>query len=191
MYLLNNVWLKSLFLCSLHPMFYCCSVLSVQLFAPPWTTAHQASLSFTISRSLLKLMSIESVMPSNNLILCCLFLLLPSSFPSIRVFSNEFVLPIRWLEFWEFQLQLQHQSFQWIFMVDFLEDWLVSSCSARDSLESSPAPQFRIRINSLALSLLYSPTVISVHATGKTIALTRQTFVSKGLCFLICYLGWS
>ena len=54
----------------------------------------------------------ESVMPSNHLILCCLFLLLPSIFPSIRVFSNEFILPIRWLEFWEFQLQLQHQSFQ-------------------------------------------------------------------------------
>ena len=167
------------------------SLSCVGLFATPWTTAHQASLSFTISRSLLKLMSIESVMPSNHLILCCLFILLPSIFPSIRVFSNEFVLPIRWLEFWEFQLQLQHQSFLWIFMVDFLEDWLVSSCCARDSRGSSPAPQFRRRINSLALSLLYSPTLISVHATGKTIALTRQTFVSKGLCFLICYLGWS
>ena len=131
----------------------------------------------------------ESVMPSNHLILCCLFRLLPSIFPSIRVFSNEFILPIRWLEFWEFQLQLQHQSFQWIFMVDFLEDWLVSSCSARDSRESSPAPQFRRRINSLALSLLYSPTVISVHATGKTIALTIQTFVSKMMSLLFSTLS--
>ena len=163
----------------------------VWLFVTQLTAARQASLSIINSRNFLKLISIESVMPSNNLILCHHLLLLPSIFPSIRVFSNEFILPIRWLEFWEFQLQLQHQSFQWIFMVDFLEDWLVSSCSARDSRESSPAPQFRRRINSLALSLLYSPTVISVHATGKTIALTRQTFVSKGLCFLICYLGWS
>ena len=82
----------------------------------PWTAAHQASLSFTISWSLFKLMSIEWMMPSNHLILCCP-LLLPSIFPSIRVFSNESVLRIRWPvlepEFW-------HQSFQWVFRVDFL-----------------------------------------------------------------------
>ena len=68
----------------------------VQLFMTPWTAAHQASLSFTNSRSLLKLMSIESVMPGNHLVLCCLLPLLPSSFPSIRVFSNEWALHIRW-----------------------------------------------------------------------------------------------
>ena len=72
----------------------------VQLFATPWTAAHQASRSFTISRSLLKLMSIESVMPSNHLILCHPLLLLPSIFPSIRVFSNESVLRIRWPNYW-------------------------------------------------------------------------------------------
>ena len=81
----------------------------VQLFATPWTAACQASLSFSISQSLLKLMSIESVMPSNHLILYCPLLLLPSVFPSIRVFSNNSALCIRWPKL---ELQLQHQSFQ-------------------------------------------------------------------------------
>ena len=72
------------------------SLSCVQFFVTPWTAAHQASLSFTISQSLLKLMSIELVMPSNHLMLCCPLLLLPSMFPGISVFSNESVLPIRW-----------------------------------------------------------------------------------------------
>ena len=93
------------------------SLSCVQLFVTPWTEASQASLSITNSRSLLKLVSIESVMPSNHLILCHPLLLLPSIFPSIRVFSNESVLCIRWPVF---QFQLQHQSFQWIFRTDFL-----------------------------------------------------------------------
>ena len=74
----------------------------VQLFATPWTTARQGSLSITNSRRLLKLMSIESVMPSNHLILCCSLLILPSIFPSIRVFSNESALRIRWPKYWSF-----------------------------------------------------------------------------------------
>ena len=82
----------------------------VRLFATPWTAACQASLSITNSLSLIKLMSIESVMPSNHLILCHPLLLPPSIFPSIRVFSNESFLPIRWPKYWEFQLH--HQSFQ-------------------------------------------------------------------------------
>ena len=77
----------------------CCSVSHVQLFVTPWTAACQASLSFTISQSLLKLMSIESMMPSNHLILCCPLLLLPSVFPSIRIFSNELALHIRWAKY--------------------------------------------------------------------------------------------
>ena len=81
----------------------------VQLFATPWTAARQASLSITNSWSLLKLMSIQSVMESNHLILCCPLLLLPSILPNIRVFSNESVLHIRWPKYLE--LQLQHQSF--------------------------------------------------------------------------------
>ena len=135
------------------------SVMSVS--AIPWTSAHQASLSINNSQSLLKLMCIESVMPSNHLILCHPLLLLPSIFPSIRVFSNESVLHIRWPKYWE--IQLQHESFQWIFRTDFLEDGLVGSpCCPRDSQESSQTPQFK-SINSSALSFLYSSTLTSIH----------------------------
>ena len=87
------------------------SLSHVRLFAIPWTAAFQASLSITNSWSLLKLMSVESMMPSNHLILCHPLLLPPSIFPNIRVFSNESVLHIRWPKYW---FQLQHQSFQWI-----------------------------------------------------------------------------
>ena len=82
------------------------SLSCVRLFVTPWTAAHQASLSITNSWSLLKLMSIESVMPSNSLILCCLFLLLSSIFPSIRVFSNESILHIRWPKYWSFSFSI-------------------------------------------------------------------------------------
>ena len=99
--------------------------------AIPWTPAYQASLSITNSRSPLKLMSIESVVPSNRFILCYPLLFPPSIFPSIRVFSNESVLCIRWPKY---EFQLQHQSFQWISRTDFLKDGLVESpCSSRDS----------------------------------------------------------
>ena len=91
------------------------SLSHVWLFVTPWTAACQTSLSITNSQSSLRLMSIESVMPSNRLILCRPLLLLPSIFPSIRVYSNESVLHIRWPKF-----LLQHQSFQWIFRTDFL-----------------------------------------------------------------------
>ena len=112
------------------PRFHISSVQSlshVRFFATPWTAAHQASLSFTISWSLLKLMSIESVMPSNHRILCHPFLFLPSIFPSIRVFfqwvsSSHQVAKL-------LELQLQHQSFQWIFRTDLLYNWLVWSIS--------------------------------------------------------------
>ena len=129
----------------------------VWLFVTPWTAACQVPLSSTISQSLLKFMSIKSVMPSNHLILWCPFLLLPSTFSSIRVFSNESALCIRWPKYAE--LQLQHQSFHWIFKVDFFKDWLVwSPCSQ----ESSSAPQFE-NISSLALTLLYGPALTSAH----------------------------
>ena len=78
----------------------------VRLFATPWTAAHQASLSITHCQSLLKLMFIDSVMPANHLILCHSLLLLPSIFPSIRVFSNESVLPIRWPKYWSFSFSI-------------------------------------------------------------------------------------
>ena len=126
--------------------------------------ARQASLSITSSWRLLALMTIESVMPSNHLILCHSLLLLPSIFPSIRVFSNESVLHIRWPKDWS---QLQHQSFQWIFRTYFLEDWLVwSPCSPRDSRESSPTPQFK-SISSLVPNFLYGSTLTSIHEYWK------------------------
>ena len=86
------------------------SLSQVQVFAAPWTAACQASLCFTISQSLLKLMSIESVMPSNHLILCRPFLLMPSILPSIRVFSNESALHIRWPKYWSFSFSISHSS---------------------------------------------------------------------------------
>ena len=136
------------------------SLSHVWLFATPWTAAHQASLSITSCRSLLKLMFIELVMPSNHLILCHPILLLPLVFPSIRVFSNDSVLRIRWPKYWS---SFQHQSFQWIFRTDLLSDGLVGSpCSSRDSQESSPTPQFK-SINSSVLSFLYIPTLTSIH----------------------------
>ena len=95
----------------------------VQLFATSWTEARQASLSFTISQSLLKLMSIESMMPSNLLILCCPLLLLPSIYPSIRVFSNESFLCIRWPKYWSFSFSI-NPSNEYSGLISFRMDWL-------------------------------------------------------------------
>ena len=133
----------------------------VWLFATPWIAARQASLSITNSWSLLKLMSIESVMPSSHLILCHTLLLLPPIPPSIRVFSSESTLHMRWPKDWSFSFQ--HQSFQWTPRTDLLYDGLVGSpCSPRDSQESSPTPQFK-SIKFLVLSFLHSPTLTSIH----------------------------
>ena len=103
-------------------LLYCCfqSLSHVQLFATPWTVARQASLSFTVSWSLLKLISIESVMPSNHLILCRPLLFLPSIFPSIRVFSNESVLCIRWPKYWGFSIS---PSNEYTGLISFRIDW--------------------------------------------------------------------
>ena len=118
----------------------------------PWTVACQASLSITNSQSLLKLMSIESVMPSNHLILCCPLLLLPSIFPSIRVFSKESVVCIRWPKYWSFSINPSNEYSGLIF---FRIDWL--DLAVQGTLqESSPAPQFK-SINSSVLSFLYGP----------------------------------
>ena len=134
------------------------SLRHVWLFATPWIATCQASLSISNSRSLLIFMSIESMMPSNHLILCHPLHLQHSILLSIRVFSKESILIIRWLE-----LQLQHQFFQWLFRTDLLQNGLVESpCSPRDFQESSPTPRFK-SINSLVLSLLYGPTLTSIH----------------------------
>ena len=105
----------------IHYWFIVQSLSHVQLFVTPWTAAHQATLSFTISQSLLKLMSIELLMPPNHLILCRPLFLLPSIFPSIRVFSSEWVLHIRWPKCWSFSIS---PSSEYSGFISFRIDWL-------------------------------------------------------------------
>ena len=136
------------------------SLSHVRLFATPWTAARQASPSITSSRSLLKLMAIEALMSSNHVILCCPLLFLLSIFPSIRVFSNESVLHIRWPNYWGFSFSIS-PSKESSGLISFRMDWL-DLLTAQGTLKSSPIPQFK-RINSSALSLLYGPTLASVH----------------------------
>ena len=126
----------------------------------PWTAAHLSSLSFTISGSLLKLMSTEWVMPSNHLILCHPFLLLPSILPSTRVFSNESGLCSRWPKYWSFSFNIspynEHPG-----LISFRMDWL-DLLAVQGTLKSSLTPQFK-SINFSALSFLHSPTLTSIH----------------------------
>jgi len=143
-------------------------------FATPWTVEHQASLSFTISLSLLKLMSIESVTPSNHLILCCTLLLLTSIYPSIRVFSNESALCIKWPKYWSFNFSIS-PSFQIDWLDLFAVRGTIKSLIQHYSFES---------INSSALSLLYGSTLTSELTTGKTISLITWTFVGQVMSLL-------
>ena len=161
------------------------SLSCVQLFATPWTAARQASLSTTNSPSLLKLMSIELVMPSNHLILCHPLLLLPSIFPSKRVFSNELVLYIRWPKCWSFSISPSNQHSG---PISFRMNWL-------DRLAVQGTLKSLLQYHSSKASILQHSAFFMVQlshpymTTGKTIALTiRQSTVS---CFLICCLGWS
>ena len=151
-------------LCSLqhhHCFSPCTQTLScVLLFATQWTAAHQDSLSFTISQVLLKLRSIESVMPSNHLILCCPLLLLPSVFPSIRVFSNESAVCIWWTKYWSFSFSISPNEYSGL--ISFRIDWLDFLAVQGILKESFPTPQFK-SISSLALNLLYGPTLTSIH----------------------------
>ena len=133
----------------------------VRLPATPWTAACEASLSTTNSQSPPKLMSIEWVMPSNHLILCRPLLLLSSTFPNIRVFSNESDLRIRWPKYWSCSFNISPSN-EHPGMISFRMDWLDVLATLRDSQESSPTPQFK-SINSSALSFLYNPTLRSIH----------------------------
>ena len=129
------------------------SLSHVRLFVTPWTAARQASLSITNSRSLLRFMPIESVMPSSHLILCRPLLLLPSIFPSIRVFSCESAHHIRWPEYWSFSFNISPSN-EHSGLISFRMDWLDLLTIQGNSQESSLTPQFK-SINSLALSLLH------------------------------------
>ena len=142
------------------------SLSCVQLFATAWIAARQASLSITNSQSSLKLMSIESVMPSSHLILCCSLLLLYPIPPSFRVFSNESTLCMRWPKYWSFSFSISPlmNTQDWSPL-----EWMFGSpCSPRDSQESSPTPQFK-SINSSVLSFLHRPTLTSIHDHWKNL----------------------
>ena len=132
----------------------------VRLFTTPWTTAHQASLSITSCRNLLKLMSVTSVVPSNHLILCRPLLLPPSIFPSVRVFSSELVLPIRWPKYWSFSFSISPASeYSGLisFRIDRL-DLLVVQGTLKSLLQNHSS-----KASILWLSFLYSPNLTSIH----------------------------
>ena len=150
------------------------SLSRVRLFATPWNAALQASLSFTISRSLLKLMSIESVMPSNHLILCRPLLLLPSIFPIISVFSNESALDLRWPKYWSFSFSISPFN-EFSRLISFRMDWL-------DLLAVQGTPKSLLQhhslksIDSLVLSLIYGPSLTSVKWLYSVLILTSLPF---------------
>ena len=133
----------------------------------PWTTACQAFLSMTNSWSLFKLMSFELVMPSNHLILCCAILLQPSIFPSIRVFSNEWALHIRWTKYWSFSFSISPSN-EYSGLISFQMDWL-------DLLELQGTLKSLLQHHSSKASIRQCSDPYTT--TGKTIVLTRWTFV--------------
>ena len=145
------------------------SLSRVRLFVTPWTAAHQASMSITNSQSLLKLMPIESVMPSNHLIFCRPLLFPPSIFPRIRVFSNESVLHIRWPKYWSFSFSISPSN-EYTGLISFRMDWL-DLLAVQGTLKSSPTPQFKS--NSSALNFLYSPTLTPIHDYWKNHSLDQ------------------
>ena len=152
----------------------------VQLFATSWTAACQAFLSLTISWSLPKFLSTDSVMPSNNLILCLPLLLPPSILPSIRVFSNESVLHIRWPKDWSFSFSISPSN-----------EHPGSPCSPRDL--KSLLQHHSSKASILQLSAFFTDKLLHPYmTTGKIIALTRWTFVGNIISLLLTYyLGWS
>ena len=158
------------------------SLSQVRLFVTPRTAALQASLSNTNSWSLLKLMSIPSMMLSNHLILCCLLVLPPSIFPMIRVFSNELVLCIRWPKYWSFSFSISPSN-EYSGLISFRMDWL-------DPLAVLGTLKSLFQHHSSKASILQCSAFFIVQlshpylTTGKTIALTRWTFVSKVMSLL-------
>ena len=164
-------------------IFCCCSVVqSCLTLATPWTAARQASLYFTISWSLLKFMPPESMMSSNHLILCCPLLLLLSVFPSIRDFSNESVLHIRWPNYWSFSFSISPSN-EYLGLISFRIDWL-------DLLAVQGTLKSLLQYHSSKASILQHAAFFIVQlshpymATGKTITLTRWTFVGKVMSLL-------
>ena len=158
------------------------SLSRVRLFATPWTTPHQASLSITNSWSPPKPMSIESVMPSNHLILCRPFLPLPSIFPSIRVFSNESDLCIRWPKYWSFSFNISPSN-EHPGLISFRMDWLdllAVHGTLKSLLHHHSSKASILRHSAFFIVQLSHPYM----TTGKTIALTRRTFFDKVMSLL-------
>ena len=153
----------------------------------PWTAAHQAYLSITHSQSSFKLMSIKSVMPPQHLILCHPLCLLPSIFPSIRVFSHESALCIRWPTYWSFSFS---PSNEYSGLISFRMDWL-------DLLAVQGTLKSLLQLHSSKAAILWCSAFFMVQlwhsymTTGKTIALTRQTFVGNVMSLLFNMLCWS
>ena len=144
------------------------------MFVTPWTAACQASLSFTISQNSLKLMSIEGVMPSNHLILCGP-LLLPSIFPSVRVFSNESVLHIRWPEYWSFSFSISPSN-EYSGLISFRMDWLdllAVQGTLKSLLQHLSSKASILQCSAFCIVQLSHPYM----TTGKNTALTRWIFV--------------
>ena len=145
----------------------------VQLLMTPGTGARQASLSFTLSRSLLQLRSIESLMPSSHLILYRPFFFLPSIFPSIGIFSNESALCIRWPKYWSFSFSIGPTN-EYSGLISFRIDWF-NLLALQGTLESSPAPQFESTSSSALV--IYGPSLTSVYDSWK-----NQSFAYTDLC---------
>ena len=151
------------------------SLSRVRLFVTPWTAARQASLSITNSQSLLKLMFIESVMPSNHLILCSPLLLLPSIFPSIRVFISELALHIRWTKYWSFSISPFNEYSE---LISFRIDWL-DLFTVQGTLKSL-LQHHSSKASILWFSAFFIVQLSHLYMTpGKTIALTRQPLLAK------------
>ena len=149
----------------------------IVLFATPLTAAHWASLSFTISQSLLKIMSIKSVMPSNHLIICHHLLLLPSTFPSIRVFSNESALCIKWPKYWSFRFNISPSN-EYSELISFRIDWL--DLLAVQGTIKSLLQHYSSKASIHQRSAFFVLQLSCPHmTTGKTIDLTRRTTVGK------------
>ena len=173
-------------------LFYCdCPVIKfssvqslspVRLFATLWTTAHQASLSITDSWSLLRLMSIELVMPSNHLILCCPLLLPPSIFPSMRVFSSESVLCIRWAEYWSFSFNITPSN-ECSGLIYFRMGWL-NLLAVQGTFKSLLQHHSSKASIPWCLAFFIIQLSHSYMTTGKTIVLTRWTFIGKVMSLL-------
>jgi len=150
----------------------------VQLFPTPCTVAHQASLSITNSHSLIKLMSFELVMPSNHLILCRPLLLLPLIFPRISIFSNELAVCIRWPKYWSFSFSISPSN-DYSGLISFRMDWL-DLLAVQGTLKSLLQHQLNVKASILQRSAFFIVQLSHPYmTTGKTIALTRWTFVGK------------